>query len=225
MRDQSAADSTETGVNVEASPQIFATMCALDAAGFDADESTLAEMPSRLALRGELLKLQGPATETLRQYYRDHALADPGETLSRYIAFALVVGSPPRFPFLLDHDLLPPDVLVIEDFEEVLANFYREAHLDLRWIDVKPEYGRAVERSQSPVRKIVTLCNGYLREIYNPKYGHSFTVYVEPLVGNRANFRNNGNHYAIVIGAGAQFPTDDVRHAYLHFMLDPLPLK
>jgi tetratricopeptide (TPR) repeat protein len=225
MRDQSAADSTETGVNVEASPQIFSTMCALDAAGFDADESTLAEMPSRLALRGELLKLQGPATETLRQYYRDHALADPGETLSRYIAFALVVGSPPRFPFLLDHDLLPPDVLVIEDFEEVLANFYREAHLDLRWINVKPEYGRAVERSQSPVRKIVTVCNGYLREIYNPKYGHSFTVYVEPLVGNRANFRNNGNHYAIVIGAGPQFPTDDVRHAYLHFMLDPLPLK
>jgi tetratricopeptide (TPR) repeat protein len=222
---QSAADSTETGVNVEASPQIFATMCALDAAGFDADESTLAEMPSRLALRGELLKLQGPATETLRQYYRDHALADPGETLSRYIAFALVVGAPPRFPFLLDHDLLPPDVLVIEDFEEVLANFYHEAHLDLRWINVKPEYDRAVERSQSPVRKIVTVCNGYLREIYNPKYGHSFTVYVEPLVGNRANFRNNGNHYAIVIGAGAQFPVDDVRHAYLHFMLDPLPLK
>ena len=97
MRGQSAADSTETGVNVEASPQIFATMCALDAAGFDADESTLAEMPSRLALRGELLKLQGPATDALRQYYRDHALADPGETLSRYIAFALVVGAPPRF--------------------------------------------------------------------------------------------------------------------------------
>jgi tetratricopeptide (TPR) repeat protein len=225
MRGQSAADSTETGVNVEGSPQIFATMCALDAAGFDADESTLAEMPSRLALRGELLKLQGPATDALRQYYRDHALADPAETLSRYIAFALVVGAPPRFPFLLDHDLLPPDVLVIEDFEEVLANFYHEAHLDLRWISVKPEYDRAVERSQSPVRKIVTVCNGYLREIYNPKYGHSFTVYVEPLVGNRANFRNNGNHYAIVIGAGAQFPTDDVRHAYLHFMLDPLPLK
>lgn len=225
MRGQSAADSTETGVNVEGSPQIFATMCALDAAGFDADESTLAEMPSRLALRGELLKLQGPATDALRQYYRDHALADPGETLSRYIAFALVVGAPPRFPFLLDHDLLPPDVLVIEDFEEVLANFYHEAHLDLRWISVKPEYDRAVERSQPPVRKIVTVCNGYLREIYNPKYGHSFTVYVEPLVGNRANFRNNGNHYAIVIGAGAQFPTDDVRHAYLHFMLDPLPLK
>ncbi|MFZ0583259.1 MAG: tetratricopeptide repeat protein [Candidatus Acidiferrales bacterium] len=222
---QSQADATETGVNVEASQQIFATMCALDAAGFGADESTLAEMPSRLALRGELLKLQGPATDALRQYYRDHALADPGETLSRYIAFALVVGPPPRFAFLMDQETLPPDVLVIQDFEEVLANFYHEAHLDLRWSKVEPEYARAVDRSQSPVRRIVTVCNGYLREIYKARYGRSFTVYVEPLVGNRANFRNNGDHYAIVIGAGAEFPTDDVRHAYLHYMLDPLPLK
>jgi tetratricopeptide (TPR) repeat protein len=222
---QSQADATETGVSVEASQQVFATMCALDAAGFGADESTLAEMPSRLALRGELLKLQGPATEALREYYKDHALADPGETLSRYIAFALVVGPPPRFAFLMDQDVLPPDVLVIQDFEEVLANFYHEAHLDLRWIKVEPEYARAVDRSQSPVRRIVTVCNGYLREIYKARYGRSFTVYVEPLVGNRANFRNNGDHYAIVIGAGAEFPTDDVRHAYLHYMLDPLPLK
>jgi tetratricopeptide (TPR) repeat protein len=222
---QSRADATETGVSVEASQQIFATMCALDAAGFGADESTLAEMPSRLALRGELLKLQGPATDALRQYYRDHALADPGETLSRYIAFALVVGPPPRFPFVMEQELLPPDVLVIQDFEEVLVNFYHEAHLDLRWINVEPEYARAVDRSQSPVRRIVMVCNGYLREIYKASYGRSFTVYVEPLVGNRANFRNNGDHYAIVIGAGAEFPTDDVRHAYLHYMLDPLPLK
>jgi tetratricopeptide (TPR) repeat protein len=217
--------SEQSGVSVEASEQIFSTMCALDAAGFEADESTLAEMPSRLALRGELLKLQGPATAALREYYHDHALADPGETLSRFISFALVVGSPPRFQFLIDHELLPPDALVIEDFQRILANFYREAHLDLRWTKVEPEYNRVAVRDQSPVRRIVIVCNGYLREIYDPRLGHTFTVYVEPLVGNLTNFRNIGNHYSIVIGAGMQFPEADVRHAYLHFMLDPLPLK
>ncbi len=210
---------------MEASQQIFSVMCALDAAGFAADESTLSEMPSRLALRGELLKLQGPATDALRQFYRDYALADPGETLSRYITFSLVIGPPPNFTFLLDHDVLPPDVLAIEGFQEVLANFYHEAHLDLRWASVEPEYNRAVERYQSPVRRVVTVANAYLREIYTPRYAHSFTVYIEPLVGNRTNFRNNGNHYAIVVDGGAQFPEADVRHAYLHFMLDPLPLK
>jgi len=200
-------------------------MCALDAAGFNSDESTPAEMPSRLALRTELLTMKGPATDALREFYRDHALVDSGETLSRYMTFALVVGPPPRFDYLLDRDVLPPDVLAIEGFREVLANFYHEAHLDLRWTKIEPEYQRAVARDQSPVRKVVIVSDGYLREIYKPRFGHTFTVYVEPLVGNRTNFRNNGDHYAIVIGAGSQFPTAEVQHAYLHFMLDPLTLK
>jgi hypothetical protein len=225
MRGQAGPADAQTGVSVEASQSIFSVMCALDAAGFAADESTLSEMPSRLALRGELLKMQGPATDVLRQFYRDYALADPGETLSRYITFALVIGPPPRFTFLLDHDVMPPDALTIEGFQEVLANFYHEAHLDLRWASVEPEYNRAIERYQSPVRRVVTVSDAYLREIYRSRYGHSFTVYIEPLVGNRTNFRNNGNHYAIVVDGGPQFPEADVRHAYLHFMLDPLPLK
>jgi tetratricopeptide (TPR) repeat protein len=225
LHGQASVESSVMGVSVEASQQIFSTMCALDAAGFNSDESTLSEMPSRLALRTELLTLKGPAADDLREFYRDHVLNDPGETLSRFITFALVVGPPPRFNYLLDRDVLPPDVLAIEGFQEILATFYHDAHLDLRWARVEPEYQRAVARDESPVRRIVIVSNGYLREIYNPKFGHTFTVYVEPLVGNRTNFRNNGDHYAIVIGAGPQFPTADVQHAYLHFMLDPLPLK
>ncbi len=214
-----------SGISVEASQQLFATMCALDAAGFDADESTLAEMPSRLALRGELLKLQGPATVALRQFYREHALADSGETLSRYITFALVVGPPPTFQFQGNADFLPPDVAALEGFQKLLVAFYSEAHLDIRWAQIKPEYDRAIARYQSPVRRIVTVSNGYLREILKPVQGRTFTVEVEPLVGNRTNFRNFGDHYAIVVGTGAQLPIDDIQHAYLHFMLDSLPLR
>ncbi len=220
-----AAAGPDTGVSVESSQQLFATMCALDAAGFDADESTLAEMPSRLKLRSDLLKLQGPDIDQLRQFYHDHELADPGETLSRFITFAVVVGPPPRFQFVVDRDVLPPDALAIEGFQEILAAFWKDARLDRRWSEVQPEYDRLIQRDESPVRHIVTAADGYLREIYKPKYGHSFTVYVEPLVGKRTNFRNTGDHYSIVVGAGGEFPYDAVQHAYLHFLLDPLPLK
>ena len=65
-----------SGVSVEPNEQIFDTMCALDAAGFGADESTLGEMPGRLALRGDLLQLKGPATNALRQFYREHERMD-----------------------------------------------------------------------------------------------------------------------------------------------------
>ncbi len=70
----------------------------------------------------------------------------------------------------------------------------------------------------------MTLTNAYLRELFKPT-ARTFTMYVEPLVGNRINFRNNGNQYAIVIGTGPQIPVADIQHAYLHFMLDTLPLR
>lgn len=213
------------GISVEASEEIFATMCALDAAGFDADESTLAEMPERLRLRADLLKMHGPATEALRTFYRDHVLADSGETLSRYITFGLVIGPPPMFQYQMDYDLLPPDVISIEKFQPILANFYREAGLRYQWARIEPEYDGSVSLFEPIVRRIVNSTNSYMREILKPSTGRTFTVYVEPLVGQRTNFRNNGDHYAIVVGTSEPLPVADIQHAYLHFMLDPLPLK
>ncbi len=213
-----------TGISVEPDQALFATMCALDAAGFAAEETTLSEMPSRLALRETMLKMQGPATEALRQFYRDHLLGDAGETLSRYMTFSLVVGPPPRFNFQVDRESLPPDVLTIDGFREILAAFYEEARLDLEWAKVQREYERAAASYDAPVRKIVFTTNSYLREILKPKYDRTFTVYVEPLVGARTNFRNSGNHYSIVVGTPGRIPTEQIQHAYLHFVLDPLPL-
>jgi len=215
----------DIGVSVEASPQLFAIMCALEAAGFDAGESTLTEMPARLALRGDLLRMQGPATEAVRQFYRDHVLASSTETLSRYITFGLFVGPPPEFQFQSSRELLPPDVLTIEGFQELLANFYREAQLGERWDRVEPESEPAIQSYRASLRKIVMVSNGYLREIVRPANGRVFTVYVEPLVGSRTNFRNAGNEYAVVVGSVSDASVNAIQHAYLHFMLDGLVLR
>ncbi len=214
-----------TGLSVEPSQQVFATMCALDAAGFDADESTLAELPARRALRAELLKLEGPASEALRGFYRDHVLADPVENLSRYMAFALVAGPPPQFQFQVPREQVSPDVLSLDGFQAILVAFYQEAHLESRWHQVEREYEYAAAQYALPVSRIVTVSNAYLREVAKPSQGRSFFVYVEPLVGTRTIFRNTGDRYAIVVGNTPEFPTDEIRHAYLHFLLDPLPLN
>ncbi len=198
-------------------------MCALDAAGFGANESTLAGMPYRLKLRADLLKMQGPAVTALRQFYREHAFASRAETLSRYITFSLVVGPPPDFRFLYDRDLLPPDVLTILDFQPILANFYREANLAERWQEVEPEYERAQALYDASVRDIVVRSNAYLREVLSASNGRTFTVYVEPLVGSLTNFRIYGSTYSIVVGTPNPLPLADIQHAYLHFLLDPLP--
>jgi tetratricopeptide (TPR) repeat protein len=215
-----------TGISVQASPQIFAVMCALDAAGFDANQNLLGDQsPARAALRKDLTALHGPAAESLRQFYRDHALGDPAETLSRYITFAVVAGPPPEFALSDNRDLLPPDVLSIDGFQAVLADFYREAHLDQRWAQVQPGYQTEIAPYNAEVARIATLVNAYLREVIRPSSGRSFTVEVEPAVGGQTNFRNFGDAYSIVVGRFSDDSAGVIRHAYLHFMIDPFVLR
>ena len=220
---QSEADAT--GISVQASPQVFATVSALSAAGFQIDDNLIANMPARRALRADLLKMQGPATDALRKFYQDHALADPGDTLSRYITFAVVAGPPPDFNLPENQELLPPDVVALDGFQEVLTNFYREARLGSRWTWVEPEYEPALADYRASLRQIVTVSDAYLREVVKPSSGRTFTVYVEPLVGARTNFRNYGDSYSMVVGAGPDIPVDAIQHAYLHFLLDPMVLR
>ena len=213
-----------SSISVETSQQLFATMCALDAAGFDANANTLDIYPADAALRARLLQLKGPAVDAMRQFYAQHQFANSDETLSPFLSFALVVGPPPRFRYLIGHDEIPPAVLSIDGFGEILSKLYVEAQLEHEWASVEPEVDREVERLTNPVRQIVFQSTAYLREIQTPT-DRSFTVLVEPLVGERVNFRNIGNHYSIIVGPGPVLPLGDIRHAMFHFLLDPLTLK
>lgn len=221
---QASRASGPRGISLETSEQLFATMCALDAAGFDAEAVAGPVPPSVASLRRDLLQLQGPAVEAVRAFYRDHQLADPEETLSRYISFALMLGPSPKFNYLVTHDQLPPDVLTIEGFNDLLAAFYAEANLARRWTQVEADYNAQIRRLEGPVRNVVMVTSGYLREIQKPS-ARSFTIVVEALVGNRTNFRSYGDRYAVVVGAATELPLDTIRHAYLHFLLDPLALR
>ncbi len=209
-------------VSVEARPQLFVTLCALDAAGFD---SNVNASPGRLQLRELMLALQGPAVEAMRKYYREHALADSGATFSRFVSFALAVGPPPKFEFELRRDELPPDALALEGFNEVLANFYREAQIDQFWQHYQTEYERSAEIYQGPVSEVVFTASSYLREIMRPNSGRAFSVYVEPLAGGKSSFRNYGDHYEMVVSPVSDLSMDDIRHAFLHFLLDPIAIR
>lgn len=219
------AYSAPTGISVQQSEQIFDTLCALDAAGFQSDQSTLGDLPERLALEGDLLKLQGPATLAVRTYYRGHPEADPDALLSRYVTFALTVGPPPDFSFELSEDELPPEALSLEDFQPLLSAFYKEADLAARWKQVAPEYEPLAAQYRSIVRAVVVKTSAYLREVVGPQNGRAFTVYVEPLVGSHTDFRNLGDQYAVVVGARPSDSAQLIQHAYIHYMVDPMVLK
>ncbi len=215
----------QANVSVDSSRQLFAVMCALHAAGYESNVSSASFHPVRARLREVLLRKQGPATEALREFYRNHEVTDPSATMARFVSFALVTGPPPAFKFVFSHDELPPEVLALEGFNEILANFDREAGIEELWRSVQFEYDREIRRLSDPVSNIVYVSNGYLRELTKRSPGRSFTVIVEPMIGGRTSFRNVADRYAIMLRPGAELPLDEIRHAYLHFLLDPLPYR
>jgi hypothetical protein len=107
-----AAEESNQPISVQTNQQVFDTMCALDAAGFDANSTTIDMYPPYAALRARLLQLDGPATQALRDFYRKHEFANSDETLSPFLSFALVVA-PPDFSFIVPHNDIPPAVISI----------------------------------------------------------------------------------------------------------------
>jgi len=199
-------------------------MCALLAAGFESNISSDNWTAFRAQMRERLRQQQGPAVEALREFYHQHELRDPGATLSRYLWFGLVSGPAPDFKPMLARDELPPEVIALVGFSEILSDYYKEQNIGQLWKQVQPIYDREIERLHESVSQIVFLSAGYLREILKPYGPRSFTIVVEPLVGRITNVRNFGDHYALVLSGGEEIPVDVVRHAFLHFLLDPLPL-
>jgi tetratricopeptide (TPR) repeat protein len=223
-RPRTAAPPT-TGITIDGSEAMFTTMCALLAAGFEANENASTWPPYRAAMRERLQHQQGPAVDALRKFYKAHELDNASATLSQYLWFGLVSGPAPEFDPVMQRDQLPPDVIALEGFREILSNYYKEQNIGQLWRQVQPVYNREIERLHDPVAQIVYVTTGYLRELLDPESPRTFAIIVEPLVGRITNVRSFGDHYALVLSGARDIPTDMIRHAFLHFMLDGLPLE
>jgi tetratricopeptide (TPR) repeat protein len=213
-----------TRVTVDGSEAMFTTMVALYAAGYEGDVSADNWSTFRAQIRERARQQKGPAVEALREYYTKHQLRDSAAMLSHYVWFGLVAGRAPKFEPVLSREQLPPEVLTLEGFSEILSAYYKEQNIGKFWVEVQPVYNREIERLHDQVTQVVFVATTYLREVVDPAQQRSFTIIVEPLVGRITNVRNYVDHYAIILSGGDELPVDTVRHAYLHFLLDPLPL-
>lgn len=214
-----------TRVTVDGNEAMFTTMVALYAAGYEGDVSADHWSAFRAQIRERARQQKGPAVQALREFYTRHQLRDSTAMLSQYVWFGLVAGRAPKFDPVLGREQLPPEVLALEGFSEVLSAYYKEQNIGGLWREVQPIYNREIERLHDPVTQVIFVATTYLRELVDSAELRSFTIIVEPLVGRVTNVRNYVDHYAIILSGEDEVPVDVVRHAYLHFLLDPLPLK
>ena len=121
---------------------------------------------------------------------------------------------------------IPPDVVPLDGLEKLMARFYREANIEDLWKKSRPAIDAALVRYHGPVIQAVQLVNAYLRYSTSGYLGRRFQIYID-LLGppNQIQSRSYMDDFFIVLTPSPEPMVFDVRHAYLHYLLDPLATK
>lgn len=221
----SPALSAETG-QLDASPTLFTVMAAINAAGYSADLSSSNNHPLRDQIRAELAKRNIPSLPALKEFFERHRKRTDTQELSQYISFALTAGPPPNFA-IKERDVdVPPDVIPLMELSPLLSQFYKEADIEDLWKRSQPAIDQYIDLYHDPVSEAVLQVNTYLRQQTSGFKGRRFQIFIELLAApNEIQTRSYGNDYTIVITPSPQPRIFDIRHAYLHYLLDPLATR
>lgn len=221
---QSSPPLTKTENGFSVSPTLFCTLAAINAAGYDAgiDSPLNEKYKVRLQIRDELKKKQLPSLAELRTFYRTHQKPTPTADLSQYISFAMIAKGPPDFAV---PEQAPPDVQALAGFSELLQRFNKEANLEDLWNRSQAAYTTAIAEYQDPVIATLFEANGYLR---NPSgyLGRRFEVFLDLLAApEQIQVRSYRDDFFVVISPTTAPVVDEIRDAYLAYILDPLTFK
>ena len=211
---------------------LFSVLTAMNACGYDSDLS--ASVPLRAEIRAEVTKTieaspeAKESTAVMCQFYSEHQQDDPGRTLAQYVSLALFLNPPPELTLKVKEAELPPDASFVSGFLPALQKFYGEAGLHAIWIRHQAAYADLTARYHEPLSKVLFDTEVYLKLPSAGFLGRAFTVYLDPMGSpGQANARNYGADYYVIIspGTGSSLKVDQIRHTYLHYLLDPLALK
>ena len=206
--------------------RLFTVLAAINVAGYDAGTDRPELAPVRAAVRRELATREIASLPALREFYRNHRLADPSHDLSQYVSLALFLSGPPNFELQLNPASLPPDVLELEEMVPLIDAFYREADIPTLWEKYLPAMEEESERYRKFLARVIQETNGYLRLDTSGYWNRRFAIYISPLgLPNQTDARSYGEHYSIVAGPTEDLPEEEIRHGWLHYLLDPYPLK
>jgi tetratricopeptide (TPR) repeat protein len=219
------ATPAETG-QLDASPSLFTVMAAINAAGYRADWSSPNNHPIRFAVQTELAKRDIPSLGPLKEFFESHRKKNDALELSQYISFALSCTGPPGFEFAIRDVEIPPDAMPLRDLSRLLAAFYREANIEDLWKRSQPAIEQYIARYHEPVTNAVLQVNGYLRQMTSGFKYRRFQIFIElQAAPNQIQTRSYSDNYTIVVTPSPDTRTFDIRHAYLHYLLDPLATR
>jgi tetratricopeptide (TPR) repeat protein len=224
-----AADNSN--ISLDTSETLFTVLTGINACGYD--DGLDASDPLRAQVRAEVAKTIANSEEAanavseLCGYYKEHQAQDASRQLSQYISLALYLDSPPKFALKVKDTELPPDATRVLGFVPPLQAFYEKSGVHDVWVRHKDQYEALIERFHESLNKMMFDTGIYLRLTSSGYLGHQFTVYLEPMgAPGQINARVYGADYYVVLSpSGSSLKIDQIRHTYLHYLLDPLAMK
>jgi tetratricopeptide (TPR) repeat protein len=211
---------------LDASPSLFTVMAAINAAGYKADWSSPNNHPIRGAVQAELAKRDFASLGPLKEFFESHRKRTDAQELSQYISFALSCTGPPSFEFAIRDVEIPPDAMPLRDLSRLLAAFYKEANIEDLWKRSQPAIEQYIARYHEPVTNAVLQVNGYMRQMTSGFKNRRFQIFIElQAAPNQIQTRSYSDNYTIVVTPSPDTRTFDIRHAYLHYLLDPLATR
>jgi len=219
-------------VTLDTSETLFSVLAAINTCGYNA-ELDISD-PLRQQIRAEVAKASQSfdqakeETVVMCQFYHEHEPSDPSHILSQYISLALRLDAPPGFAFKVKDADLPPDAGQVSGMVPILQKFYDVAGLHAIWLRHQAAYSALAAQYHDAVAKMLFDTQIYLRLQSAGYLGHTFTVLIDPLgAPGQTNARNYGSDYYVVISPGkdTRLKMEQIRHTYLHYLLDPMAAK
>ena len=215
-------------VSLETSEAMFDIGVALNACGYDRglDESA----PVRRRVRDEVNQaLIGTARgrddrDKLCVFIDQHRLEDPARSLAQYVSLGLYLSPPPDLTPSVDQQDLPPDANGVIEVLPLVRQFADDIDLHVIWVENRPAYDEMTNRLHGPLTKMIVDTNYYLKMPASTYSGRHFLVVLEPMLSPaETNARIYGTNYVVVASPkDGTIPMQLVRHAYLHYEIEPL---
>jgi tetratricopeptide (TPR) repeat protein len=225
----SLVDPAGPTISLVSSEPVFLMAAALNACGYD--EGLEEGDPVRQRVRTEMNQALAKSEEARNQrdklclHIAQHRLTGGERDIAQYISLALYLTPPPELETTAELAEMPPDSTQVIEVVPLLREFAAAVDLHGIWLAVHRTYDAEAAGIHNPLSQMIVSTNLYLKMPTSTYDGRRFVVVVEPMLSPRmVNARIYGADYVVVVSPSASgaIPMNDVRHTYLHYMIEPL---
>jgi tetratricopeptide (TPR) repeat protein len=215
-------------ISLVPSEPVFLMAAALNSCGYD--EGLEESAPVRSHVREEINQALAKSEEARNArdkvclYIAQHRMTGTEHDIAQYISLALYLSPPPELEISEELAEMPPDSTQVVEIVPLLRSFIAAVDLHGIWLTLRPVYDKEIDQLHDPLSKMIVSTDLYLKMPASTYEGRRFIVVIEPMLSpSLVNARIYGTDFVVVVSpVNGQIRMTDVRHTYLHYVIEPL---